>query len=445
MRTACTTMSLPLHLARRALHSSLQASFVRAPNEILYRNAVRSLHGSTASYANSANDARRRDYYSVLGLSRDASPQDVKKAYYRLAKEHHPDTASGNPETFAEVNHAYEVLSDEKRRRIYDDFGHDGVEAEAAGVDPRAAGMGGMNAASAEDILREFGEFFTGQSVRRAAVDDPEPGSNKETVTTLTFMEAVNGVDKKVSVSAMRTCEDCSGSGKTAKTRLDNCPQCGGEGRMQVNGGLFQTVIAMCSSCSGSGKVMRNPCSSCRGRGVTPGTKETMVAFPPGSDNGMVLRVPNAGDDGTRRGPAGDLYIHVRVKEDDYFHREGRNVHVVAPISIAQAALGGRVTVRTIDGEEAIKIRAGTQPDDRITLPGRALRNVNSSRRGDQIVHMKVVVPGNLTERQKELLEELLELEGGKITKPDECPSPGLLRRFQRFLRTAIGSNRSNN
>ena len=207
-----------------------------------------------------------------------------------------------------------------------------------------------------------------------------------------------------------------------------------------MSGGLFQSVIVTCSRCTGSGKVLRNPCGSCRGMGVISGMKETNVAFPRGSDNGMVLRVPNAGDDGARTGPAGDLYIHVKVKEDNYFHRHGQDLHVVAPISIAQAALGGKVSVRTVDGEESVYVKAGTQPDDRDTLRGRGLRAVNSSRRGNQVVHFKVVVPENLSVRQKELLEELLDLEGGKITTPDECTSEGLLRKFQRFLRTTIGS-----
>lgn len=380
------------------------------------------------------------DYYRILGVPRNASQAEVKKAYYKLAKSHHPDSGSGSDASaFAELSHAYETLSDPRKRRLYDTYGVEGVNAAeadtAGGPDAGFAGAAGV-----EDILREFGEFFGGRNVPRRAVDEPLPGEDKQAVVRLSLNEAAFGAVKEVRVDASRTCDRCAGSGKTEKTSVQSCPQCGGEGRVRRNGGMFQTVIMSCHRCGGSGSVLRDPCGGCEGSGVTPGVKENSVSFPPGCDTGMVLRVPGGGGAGARRGPPGDLFIQVRVEEDPYFHRDGRDLHVVAPISIAQAALGGKVSIRTIDGNESVKVRKGTQPDDTYTLHGRALRGVNDPKRGNQIVHFKVVVPEKTSKRQEDLLRELLELEGGKITKPEDCGSRSLLQRFQRFLRGTVGS-----
>lgn len=383
-----------------------------------------------------------QDYYTILGVSRDASQAEIKKAYYRLAKSHHPDSGNGSdPSAFAELSHAYETLSDSRKRRIYDLHGPEGVNAADAGMNQDAGAGPFAGAANVEDILREFGQFFSGADIPRQKrpVDEPLPGEDKQAVATLSLREAAFGVVKDVRVQANRTCQKCAGSGKTEKTSVRTCPQCGGDGRVRRNGGMFQTVIMTCHRCGGSGNVLRDPCGTCDGSGVTPDVRENSVSFPPGCDTGMVLRVPGGGGAGARRGPPGDLFIQVRVKDDPYFHRDGRHLHVVAPISIAQAALGGKVSVRTIDGEESVFVRKGTQPDDTHTLHGRALRGVNDPKRGDQIVHFKVVVPEQISPRQEELLTELLELEGGKITRPEECGSRSLLQRFQRFLRNTIG------
>lgn len=401
--------------------------------------------------ATSAAREAPRDYYDVLGVQRGASAADVKKAYYKLAKEHHPDKADGNSEVFAEVSAAYDVLRDADKRRIYDQFGHEGVQAADAGADPRAAGMGGMGSggfASAEDILRGFGQFFNGGSPARAAPDAPSPGDDREARVRLAFMDAVRGKTQNVSVQALQTCGDCGGSGKTTATRMDTCPDCGGTGRVQMSGGaMFGTVVMACARCGGSGQIMVDPCGSCDGAGVVPGVREIPVAFPAGADEGMVLRIPGGGDAGKRGGPAGDLYVRLQVERDPYFHRDGRDLHVVAPVSVAQAALGGTVSVRTVDGgeeggEERIRIRAGVQSDDRVTMGGRGVASVSGRPRGDQVVHVKVVVPDQLSERQKELFQELLELKGGKMERPGECGSAGLLQRFQKFLRTTVGKQR---
>lgn len=404
--------------------------------------------GFAGSRASSAS-GRQRDYYEVLGVSRTASASELKKAYYQLAKQHHPDTAGGDPSVFAEINSAYEVLSDDNKRRMYDDYGHEGVAAADAGAS--ASGYGRTTGPSPEDILRDFGAFFSGgmggpmgnTNMARRSVDDPAPGADKQTVVRLTFMEAAKGTARRVRVRAAKTCSDCHGSGKTRMTSIETCPDCNGEGHIRGSpgGGLFGAVFMTCRRCSGTGDIMRNPCGTCSGVGVVPETKETMVDFPPGADSGMVLRVSNAGDDGIRGGVPGDLYIHVEVAEDDYFHRDGTNLHVVAPISIAQAALGGEVSVKTIDGEETVHVPSGTQSDDTKTLRGRAMHAVKSSRRGDQVVHFKIVVPTKLSDEQRDLLTKLAALDGGSIRSHEECSSPGLLRKFQRFLKGVVGTS----
>lgn len=390
----------------------------------------------------SSASARSRNYYDVLGVSRGASQAELKKAYYRLAKEHHPDAAGGDPARFAEINSAYEVLSDASKRKIYDDYGEEGVSAADSGAGPFSS-----SGPSAEDIFREFGAFFSGGGVgggmphvRRAAVDEPQPGEDRNATVTLEFAEAATGVRKKVRYRAQETCVDCDGSGKTARTKVVSCAECGGEGhvRSSPGRGLFGTVVMSCRRCNGTGDFMQNPCGRCSGLGVRPGIKESFVTFPAGTDHGMIMQVSGEGDSGIRRGHPGDLYVQVRVKEDDYFHREGRDLHVVAPVSISQAALGGEVTIRTLDGEEAVRVKRGTQSDDVSVLRGRGLPSVNSSRRGDQRVHFKVVIPRTLSARQEELLRELAKLDEGKVLKPGECDVPGLLQRFQNFLKATI-------
>lgn len=411
----------------------------RCGSWLLYLSSSHCRHRSFSSSSNSASRAST-DYYDILGVPRTASPSQIKKAYYALAKNHHPDKAGGNPELFAQVNQAYETLSDAKKRRIYDAHGEEGVRAAAMGGDPGMSGSGRGGSASVDDILREFTDVFGGRSsARRPRVDDPMPGNDKQASVTLKLREAATGTVKSLRVAILDTCTSCSGTGKTESTTIETCGHCGGKGRVQSSYGFFQTIVE-CERCEGTGSILRNPCQKCDGKGVTPGVKETSVSFPPGCDNGMVLRVPGGGDSGLRGGPAGDLFVQVRVLEDPYFHRNGRDLHVVAPISIAQAALGGKVQVSTIDGEEYVTVKAGTQPDDTITLTERALRGVNQRRRGDQVVHFKVVVPENVSGRQRELLEELYDLDGGKIEKVDECSSKSLLQRFQRFLRRSISS-----
>jgi len=443
-------MALPLHLARqlgRFSSSTRTAYRPLAKGTALHSRVEPRASFSARHFSTSPENASTRDYYEVLGVSRTASPSEVKKAYYKLAKEHHPDTSSGDPALFAEVNSAYEVLSDESKRKIYDTYGKEGVNAAENGGDPRAAG--GMNAATAEDLLREFGQFFGGNAFnmggmpnQRPRPDGPAPGTDREALVELTLEEVYSGADKDVEYAARVECNTCDGTGRSSETKVARCTSCDGTGRITMRSG-FQVIMTPCGTCGGVGSVLENPCGSCSGSGTTNGTQSRRLRVPSGIANGSMLRVGGAGDAGVRGGPAGDLYVRVRVSPHDYFVRNGRDLHVIAPITPAQAVLGGRVRVRTVDGgEEDLRVLAGAQPDDRITMSGRALRSgghgQGGNRRGDQVVHLKVVVPDELTERQRELYSELLELDGGTITEPKDCSAPGLLRRFQRFLRESL-------
>ncbi len=447
-------MTLPFILARRLVRAATNSS------NLVYQSHAGALFSrrrpflGTAShctnFSTNAADAPQRDYYEILGVERNASPAELKKAYYKLAKEHHPDTSSGDPAVFAQVNAAYEVLSDERKRQIYDSYGREGVAAAEAGGDPRASRGGGVEM-NAEDLLREFGSFFGGGMNMGfggpgAAVrpDAPMPGDDREAFVELTLEQVHTGVDKEIEYAAQVTCNTCQGSGRSESTRIETCSACNGTGRVTMRHG-FQVLVTTCSSCGGAGSTMVNPCSSCNGSGTVTGEQKRTVRIPSGVSHGTVLRVGGGGDVGVRNGPAGDLYVRVRVKPHEYFVRNGRDLHVVAPISPAQAALGGRIRVRTVDGTtEEVRVRAGAQPDDTITMTEHALRSPQSVRRGDQVVHLKMVIPQELSDRERELYSQLLKEEGGEIKEPSDCEAPGLLRKLHRFLRRTVGSASSN-
>ncbi|KAF6001347.1 hypothetical protein F1559_003578 [Cyanidiococcus yangmingshanensis] len=359
--------------------------------------------------------AASRDPYQVLGVSRNATLAEIKKAYYRLAKEHHPDSG-GDKAKFAEINAAYELLSDEKKRKQYDRYGiREDTDDSAAGGFETASGMG------AEDILRQFREFFGGMADESGAGTGPAGsgfgffahGADVEVPLVLSFMEAARGVEKTVQVSAAVECRACRGTGATGgRTEWSACAQCGGTGQESYQRGFF-AFQSTCRRCGGSGRRLRNPCSSCSGSGVVSGSRRVVVQVPAGVDSGYSLRMTGKGEAAPRGGTPGDLYVRIQVEDDPYFHREGPHLHVVAPISFADAALGGSVRVRTLDGEAEVKIPPGTQPDDVRLMRGRGLPRPGSAvgDRGNQYVHFRLRVPTSLTSRERELIEELRQIE----------------------------------
>jgi len=434
----------------------------------------RSLHASNPPGGGGASAPRQStapadDLYGVLGVPRTATSAEIKKAYYKAAKTLHPDASGGGDrQRFAAAGAAYEVLRDDAKRRVYDAHGKRGVEAMAQGASPedveRAAagggmgggfpfgGMGGGGGGQEVDVEELLKQMFGGGggggggrggrgAQRRPRVDPltiPVTGGDTMRSVELSFMEAARGVERTLRVAVDLPCSSCKGTGRTRKTRVDACPTCDGSGQATRSAGMF-VEVRTCDACGGSGSRVRDACGGCGGAGVSPGTRSVAVTFPAGVDDGATLRVAGRGHAGARGGADGDLYVRVGVAEDAHFHRAGADVHVVAPISFAQAALGASVPVRLLDGLEAVDVPTGTQPDDRLRMQGRGLpqpRSLWAAKRGDQYVHFKVVVPTDMSGRQRELVEELAKEEGEHpASKPEYACKGGLVDRFRNFLR----------
>lgn len=352
-----------------------------------------------------------RDYYEVLGAARGASAKDIKAAYYKKAKELHPDANKDDPnatEKFAELQSAYEVLSDKEKRAGYDQFGHAG-----AGGNPFGGGGGGgggnpFGGQRPEDIFRGFNDIF-GQQQRGGGGqmrNAPMRGGDVQTSLRLKFMDAVNGIKQDITFRKAVACDPCSGTGATPGTKPSTCGRCNGTGAIHVSRGFFQMQMP-CDACSGEGTVISDPCSSCRGEGRVTQMKTLQVTIPKGVDTGINMRLNGQGDEGLRGGGAGSLYVEIEVERDAYFERDGADVHTEVDINVAQAALGGSLPLRTLRGDVDLKIKGGTQPGEQVVLRGRGIHRLNGGERGNQYVHFNVTVPTSLTAEQRELLEKL--------------------------------------
>jgi len=354
-----------------------------------------------------------RDYYEVLGVDRQASVDDVKKAYRRLAVEYHPDRNPGDhtaEERFKEASEAYAVLSNPEKRARYDRFGHRGVEGQQfTGFDPGSFG-------DFADILGDlfgfgFSDIFGGG--RRGARHGRRRGHDLQYTLRISLEEAARGVERSIRVPRLEQCEPCGGSGHKPGTTPEPCGTCGGSGQVMFRRG-FLSVAQTCPSCSGAGRINRDPCESCSGHGRVEKETTLRVTVPAGVDNGMRLRLAGEGEGGTLGGPAGDLFVVVAVTPHAIFERDGDDLHMELPTSVYQAMLGAEVTVTTILGEELnVKISAGTQPGDVLRQHGGGMPAVNGRHRGDLHVHVKVVVPRRLNSEQRQLLEEVARLGGG--------------------------------
>jgi len=364
----------------------------------------------------------KRDYYEVLGVARNASEADIKKAYRRLAMKHHPDR---NPDDksaeakFKEANEAYEVLSDAQKRAAYDQFGHAGIDPSMA-AGGRGAGFQGAGGASFADIFGDvFGDIFGAGGGRRgqAAYRGADMRYNLE----LSLEEAVRGTEVRIRVPTLESCETCHGSGAKPGTQASVCTTCGGHGQVRMQQGFF-SIQQTCPACRGSGKVIKSPCETCHGQGRTQVTKTLSVKVPAGVDEGDQIRLAGEGEAGEHGGPAGDLYVQVRLKPHDIFKRDGDDLHCEMPISFVMATLGGETEIPTLDGRAALKIPAGTQTGKVFRLRGKGVRNVRSGSLGDLYCHASVETPVNLNKRQKELLEEFEASlrEGGARHSPRE-------------------------
>lgn len=355
--------------------------------------------------------ATKRDFYEVLGLSKGATEDEIKKAYRKLAKKYHPDLNSGDKtaETkFKEVNEAYEVLSDSNKRARYDQFGHAGVDSSYGG-----GAAGGNPFGDDFDIGDIFSSFFGGgfgsgfSSRRQANPNAPRRGSDTEANIHISFEDAAKGCKKNISYRVVEKCADCSGSGAAKGTSAKTCPVCHGTGQSRVTQrtpfGVIQTART-CEKCCGIGTVIENPCKTCAGTGRIQTSKKVEVNIPAGIDNGQILKVSGHGNSGVNGGPAGDLHVYINVKPHEIFERRGFDVWCELPITFVQAALGAEVTVPTLDGKVSYTIHEGTQPGDVFKLRGKGIERIGSRGCGDQFVKISIEIPKNLSQNQKEIL-----------------------------------------
>ena len=363
--------------------------------------------------------ADKRDYYEVLGVSKTASDDEIKKAFRSLAKKYHPDMHPGDKEAeekFKEAQEAYAVLSDAEKRRQYDQFGHaafDGTGGGAGGFDFSGMDMG--------DIFGDiFGDFFGGGS-RRRENDGPMKGQNLRTSIRITFEEAVFGCEKEIEMVLKDECNTCHGNGAKPGTTPETCAKCGGKGKVVfTQQSFFGTVqnVQSCPDCNGTGKIIKEKCPDCRGTGYISSKKKIKVSIPAGIDNGQSVRIREKGEPGINGGPRGDLLVEVVVSRHPVFQRQDTNIYSTAPISYAQAALGGEIRINTVDGDVLYEVKPGTQTDTRIRLKGKGVPSLrNKAVRGDHYVTLVVQVPTGLNAEAKEALRHFDELTGDSLNK----------------------------
>ena len=361
-----------------------------------------------------------RDYYEVLGVDRGADEATIKKAYRQLAKKYHPDMNPGDKEAekkFKEASEAYAVLSDAEKRRQYDQFGHAAFEQGGGG----AGGFGGFdfNGGEMGDIFGDiFGDLFGGGRSRRAN-NGPMKGANVRTAVRITFEEAVFGCEKQLDLNLKDECTTCHGTGAKPGTSPETCPKCGGKGQIvYTQQSLFGTVrnVQTCPDCNGSGKIVKEKCADCHGSGYITNRKKIAVTIPAGIDNGQSIRIREKGEPGVNGGPRGDLLVEVQVERHPIFQRQDMNIYSTAPVTFAQAALGGQIHITTVDGDMAYDIKPGTQTDTKIRLKGKGVPSLrNKNIRGDHYVTLVVQVPTKLNEEAKEYLRKYDEAVNGKI------------------------------
>ena len=361
----------------------------------------------------------KRDYYEVLGVSKDADDATLKKAYRQVAKKYHPDMNPGDAEAekkFKEASEAYAVLSDPEKRRQYDQFGHAAFESGAGG-----GGFGGFDFSGADfsDIFGDiFGDLFGG-SRRGRASQGPMKGMNIRKSVRITFEEAVFGCEKELDVVLKDPCQKCNGTGAKPGTSPETCPKCGGKGQVvytqQSFFGMVQNVQT-CPECNGTGKIIREKCPDCGGTGYTSNRKKIAVTIPAGIDNGQSVRIREKGEPGVNGGPRGDLLVEVVVSRHPIFQRQDMHIFSTVPISFAQAALGADVRVKTVDGEVIYTVKPGTKTDTKVRLKGKGVPSIrNSQVRGDHYVTLVIQTPEHLSSEAKEALRRFDELSGNTL------------------------------
>ncbi len=371
----------------------------------------------------------KRDYYEVLGIGKNASTDEIKRAYRRLAIKYHPDKNPGDKDAetkFKECAEAYEVLSDPDKRKRYDQFGHEGL---------RGAGMHDFSRMNVEDIFSMFGfdDFFSGifggrrRGGRRRA--GPTRGYDLETGVELTLNEVARGTEKTIEFTRQDRCAQCAGTGSAKGSKPARCPTCGGTGQVARGGGFFQ-MVSTCPQCKGSGEVITNPCKNCRGTGRVPRKRTVSIKIPAGVHEGQGIRVAGEGEPGHNGGPNGDLYCYVRLKPHEFLERDGNNLIAVVPISFTQATLGATIDVPSLNGTKQLKIPASTQYGSIFRIRGQGLPDIRTRRNGDQLVQITIETPAHLNARQEELLREFAKTENKSVSPKSQSFFEKLRRHF---------------
>ncbi|MFH1075797.1 MAG: molecular chaperone DnaJ [Pseudomonadota bacterium] len=352
----------------------------------------------------------KRDYYEILGVNRDADAAAIKSQYRKLAMQYHPDRNPGDKsaeDKFKESAEAYEVLSDLEKRRIYDQYGHDGLNS---------AGFSG--ARGFEDIFSSFGDIFEdffGFGSKSRTRGGNGRGADLRYDMELDFMEAAFGVEKEIKLEKQQTCSKCDGTGCAPGTFLETCTTCRGSGHFTQTQGFF-SIRTTCPKCNGGGRIIPSPCMNCRGRGLELSAKSVSVKIPAGVDSGSRLRLTGEGEGGVKGGPSGDLYVVLHVKPHDFFSRDGVDILCQIPISFIDATLGASIDVPTLTGKEVFNIPKGTQPGEVLRLKGLGLPSLRGYGKGDMVVHLDIKTPTGLSKKQESLLREFSELDSKKLS-----------------------------
>ncbi|KAF8398454.1 hypothetical protein HHK36_017382 [Tetracentron sinense] len=383
--------------------------------------ATRSIHGTRSTFMPA------RDYYDILGISKNANQSEIKKAYYGLAKKLHPDTNKDDADAerkFQEVQKAYEVLKDEEKRSLYDQVGADAFEQAAAGGGPGGPYGGAGFGNPFEDIFSGGGGGGMNDFFKTIFNQKGFGGQDVKVPLELSFMEAVQGCTKTVTFQTALPCEACGGTGVPPGTRPETCKPCRGSGMIFMQKGPFR-LQSTCAQCGGTGKFVTSFCKSCKGDRVVKGSKSVRLDIMPGVDDNETMKVYRSGGADPDGNQPGDLYVTIKVQEDPVFRREGPDIHVDAALNVTQAILGGTIQVPTLTGDVVLKVRPGTQPGQKVVLKKKGIKTRSSASFGDQYVHFNVSIPTNLTQRQRMLIEEFAKEEQGEYDKAAAAGASG--------------------